>query len=391
MNKFFWNLTSIFCTLFILTFEFQYSIIPEIYLWINPFFESLVQFSGMYLTGFSVSFDSTISSDSEGLYVHVFNLVLLSLILAFLLKIFFKEKEVNLRFYLLIILAYYLSLQLLIYGFDKVFKAQFFFPEPNTLFTPLKDLSKDILYWSTMGMSRGYSMFLGGAEILVAVLLWFSKTRLIASILGVGIMLNVVAVNFGFDISVKVYSLFLLMGFLLILSPYFKYLFSVLTLESDFQKPNTEPDFLGKHESKKWIIKSFFVLLIIIEGLFPYLKTGNFNDDIFPRPKFHGAYSIGENELGLKRLFIHRHGYLIFQNEEDEFQDFQLELDTINQEIKLVDYRINEKFTLNYLHKANTIKGLQGNIFQKSINLKLKKINPSGYAINNTGLSWVAG
>src|SRR5205085_9499653 len=105
---------------------------------------------------------------------------------------------------------YYLCLQLLKYGVDKIFKNQFYLPEPNTLFTPAGMLDKDILYWSTMGTSYGYNIFLGSLEIAAALFILIKRTRLIGLLLSLGILINVTEVNFGFDISVKLFSLFLL-------------------------------------------------------------------------------------------------------------------------------------------------------------------------------------
>ena len=194
---------------------------PNVFEWTKPFFESLVSFSGTYFFGLNNGFSPVISSDSIGLYCHVFNLILISFGVSFFLELIGKQNKVNLRLYVLKLLTYYLALQLLIYGLDKVFKAQFFLPEPNTLFTPLKDIPKDLLYWSTIGVSRTYSVFLGIAEVVTALFLLFPKTRLMGIVLGIGIMTNVVAVNFSYDISVKVYSLFLLAGFVVLSSPYF--------------------------------------------------------------------------------------------------------------------------------------------------------------------------
>ncbi|MDB9931102.1 hypothetical protein OAD28_00090 [Flavobacteriales bacterium] len=389
MKTIFWNFLSVFCLLFILTFKFEYSILPEIYQWINPFFEKIVSFSGEYLFGRKEGFNPEISSDSLGLYIHAFNLIWISISLTILLKVLFKNKEVNLRLYLFNSLVFYLSIQLLIYGLDKVFKAQFFFPEPNTLFTPIKDLCKDIMYWSTIGLSRGYSLFLGGAEILVAVFLWFRKTRLIAIVLGTGIMINVVAVNFSFDISVKVYSLFLLLSFIIPLSPYFNYLYGVFTQKENIQKPKEETEIFTKFQPKKWLLKAGIISLFLVEGFTPYLQTGNFNDDTFERPKFHGAYSVIENEMGIKNVFIHRYGYLIFQNEKDEFQDFKMELDSVNNKILIFDYRTKKKFPLNYKSEKNTLTWIEGKILNQEITLQLNKVDLSNFQKMQSGFNWV--
>ena len=127
MKTIFWNFLSVFCLLFILTFKFEYSILPEIYLWINPFFEKIVSFSGEYLFGRKKGFNPEISSDSLGLYIHAFNLIWISISLTILLKVLFKNKEVNLRLYLFNSLVFYLSIQLLIYGLDRCLKLSFSF------------------------------------------------------------------------------------------------------------------------------------------------------------------------------------------------------------------------------------------------------------------------
>ena len=53
------------------------------------------------------------------------------------------------------------------YGVQKLLMQQFFTPEANTLYTPLGRLDKDILFWTTMGLSRGYNIFLGVVERLL--------------------------------------------------------------------------------------------------------------------------------------------------------------------------------------------------------------------------------
>ncbi|MEN8928677.1 MAG: hypothetical protein ABF240_07420 [Flavobacteriales bacterium] len=358
MKGFLWTFASVFCLFFVVTFEFEYSILPELYKLVNPFFEALIRFSGTVFFGQGSNFNSEISSDSLGLFVHLFNMFFISIGIALLVTVVLRFKTVNIRLKLLQILTYYLSLQLLIYGFDKLFKGQFFYPEPNILHTNLRDLSPDILYWSTMGMSKGYSMFLGGAELLVAFLLWFRNTRLIALIIGTGIMIHVVAVNFGFDISVKVYSCFLLACFILVLSPYFSFLIPVFTLKSPSEIPQISHPNLRLNSKLNKAMKWGVICLLLAEGLFPYISTGNYNDDAVNRPKFHGAYSVSPNKYGVEKFYIHRAGYLIFEDENRIKEDFQMELDTMNQEIVLWDYRNKKESRWLYTSQEDNLTSL---------------------------------
>ena len=388
MHRFFWNIGFVFCTLFILTFEFTYSIFPSFYQLVNPIFELLVSASGTLFFGLNEGFSPVISSDSLGLYVHVFNLFLVSLGFVCFLEVLPISKEVNLRPYLLKLLTYYLSLQLLIYGLDKVFKAQFFLPEPNTLFTPLKDISRDLLYWSALGSSRSYSLFLGMAEVSTALFLLFHKTRLIGIVFGVGIMTNVVAVNFGFDISVKVYSLFLLSGFLVLASPYFDFLNQVFIHKKATNFPKESELVLINNPKLKSGIKWTVILLFIAEGFFPFVATQNFNDDHFPRPKFHGAYQILNPESGVENVFVHRKGYLIFKNMKDEFQDFRMEIDSVNSKILVFDYENKIHSTLKYEEERGELISVLGEINEQGIYYQLKKLNLENSVLMEHDFHW---
>ena len=96
---------------------------------------------------------TTISSDSVGMYAMLFVLVAVAILLSILLR--FNKKWLDNRATIFaifgLIFTYYLSSRMFIYGFDKIFKSQFYLPEPNTLYTPVGYLSKDVLYWTSMG------------------------------------------------------------------------------------------------------------------------------------------------------------------------------------------------------------------------------------------------
>jgi hypothetical protein len=298
-----------------------------------------------------------LSSDSIGLYFLLATLLILSLTLTF----FFRRRigrENTERFCQLTytIIAFYLSLILIKYGIDKLFKTQFNLPEPNLLYTPLGMLDKDILFWSTMGTSRAYNIFMGTLEIIPAVLLLFKKTRILGGMIATAVMINVVAINLSFDISVKLYSSFLLFLAIYISYPGLRPLYALFILQ---EKVNPE---IIKHKFSNlkgynWF-KSIIILTILAEALYPYFKSGNFNDDKAPRPLLHGAYEVlfdssNNNPSRIKRVFIHRDGYLIFQDEQDQMTDFKLEIDPLKNELLVSDYDGSSN-VLQYSYKNKT-------------------------------------
>jgi nitrogen fixation-related uncharacterized protein len=194
----------------------------------------------------------------------------------------------------------------------------------------------------------------------------------------------VVWINFSFDISVKLFSLFLLFITILLLAPSFKKLFQFFILN----KPTTLPYLRGQQLIQAKIIRYFakaiILLFIFIETLLPYIQSGQFNDDKTPRLPLHGAYEITSiasdkteedlEDLNLKRFFIHRQAYFIFQYDDDSMEDFKLDIDTVRNMLNLTDYDGNS-FALAYkVDKASN------SIEIKSIDL--------GWIINSHPLPW---
>lgn len=303
-------------------------------------------------------------SDSTSMYLLLLLLLVAAVIIALVLNSIkkwplYKEKTLRIFYQFFI---YYLALQLLKYGADKILKNQFYTPEPNTLFTPMGQLEKDILYWSTMGTSYSYSVFLGSLEILAAVFILMKRTRLMGLLLSLGILVNVVAVNFSFDISVKLFALFLLFLNIYLLHPFGSRLYQLLLQKNNTVLPATRQIPLFK---KTFLISFLHWLaagLIVMEVFYPFLISGNFNGDKMPRPYLHGAYEVtgvidGGDTLTLsaspvKRFFIHRDSYIIFQNQQDVMQDYKLGYDKTDTTFTITDYQFKET-TLSYTYNAS--------------------------------------
>lgn len=329
-----------------------------------------------------------ISSDSLRMYVLVLLLAMLAITGAGLgacLKVW-TQKRIDILAAFRQMFYYYLALQMLKYGFDKVFKAQFYLPEPNTLYTPLGQLSKDIMFWSTMGTSYTYTVFGGVLEALAGACILFKRTRVLGLLMTIGIMLQVVAINFGFDISVKVYSLLLLFLSLILLAPQATRLYQFLILQQDSRlrvAPETFPTFFNR--TARIVAQVFMIGIILLEALYPYIKSGNFNDDSWPRPYLHGAYQVVKasvnqrlvelHQAPIKRLFVHRQGFMIFQNFEDQMQDFRLDIRQGAQQILLTDYQLKQ-VTMHYHYQPkDSLLTLQYTWENQRIKLTAKALN----------------
>lgn len=326
-------------------------------------FGRLINFFTAKVFGITLA-DTKVHSDSLSMYILILLLLIFSIIIALLLSLTSSWKKYRPKVYAVTYAAgcYYVAMMLLKYGLDKIFKTQFYLPEPNTLYTPLGRVDKDLLYWTAMGTSRMYNMFIGWIEGLAAILILFKGSRIAGLLLALVSLIQVVAINFGFDISVKLYSLFLFFLCLYLLSPFYSRLYYSLFTQSEVPvAKQDEPAVFIKHPFISMFMKYMVTGLIFLEAFYPTVRSGNVNDDVAERPYLHGAYEVnqiinGSDTLNradypVKRFFIHRNGYFIFQDPEDHMKDYALVYDTINHFLLLKDYQLRQT-TIKYKYIA---------------------------------------
>ncbi|HLP55413.1 MAG TPA: hypothetical protein VK151_10310 [Fluviicola sp.] len=279
--------------------------------------------------------------DSSGMYL----LLLVAPVLGFLFGLIAfmpALKRLNFRAdkAVLVLMRYYLVLELWEYGWIKLTKMQFYLPEPNTVYTELGALSKDIAYWSVMGSSPAYVIFMGVVELIAGSLIVIKRTRFLGLLLALGVFINVVMVNFSFDISVKLFSLSLLAFTGILLYRYQEQWRALLQLPArpKVVRLTQQPAYY------RWI-RALVLSLFVVEAVYPSIITGSINDDELPRPAYHGAYSV-DSHVNLSRVYVHRHDYVIFENKQRDHLSLKVVAKTAD-EFHLVDEVTRQKSRLS--------------------------------------------
>ena len=309
----------LFAAVFAVTVPLRYRVLPSMGDALRPWLEA----GGRALTGRPVA----VFSDSAGLYGYALALLALAAVGAGLWAARARRTpagEAALEYLLHGGAAWFVALQLLEYGFDKVFKHQFYLPEPNTLYTPLGMLPPDLAYWSVVGASHPYSVFAGLLEVVPGVLLLFRRTRLVGGIGALAVLANVLALNVGFDISVKLWSGFLLLLAGVVAGPGLRTGYYALVREEWRPGRPQRPAWLRG----RWLgsVRGLLLGLVLVETAGPFIAEGDFNDDLAPRPPLHGAYAVVSLRPGGAplRVFVHRQGYFITQTADGQLQDYPL-------------------------------------------------------------------
>ena len=394
----------LYVLLFMLTLSFPHPFIPDLPAAIAPFFERIAKWAGDHIFHIQYSYTSKIISDSTGLYIHLLVLLVFSAAITLIWTIIDKRRSsyYMLSYWFRVLVSYYLGFYLLWYGFNKIFKWQFYLPEPNTLFTTVGNSYRDILYWSTMGSSHSYSVFLGIGEILAGLLLFFRRTRLAGSLIGFAIMINVAAINFSFDISVKVFSLFLLLLCIVIAAPHLKRLYVFFFTNQAVTGKPWEPNYFTKPTKRFYIAgKVLLTSFLLCSLLAIYVRTGNYNDDRAKRPLFHGAYDVtlfvsnndtlaplSTDTYRWKRVFIHRRDYFIIQAMNDEMQDYGFLCDTARKEWFIKKEGGEEEATLHYLQTSDSTISLTTQIGNKALKINIQKIDLSKLPLLKQEFNW---
>jgi len=293
-------------------------------------------------------YSSPTTSDSAAQFVQALILLLFAFPMTFLLKKQKRFSELQIKQFLHTSAAYILSFFLLKYGIDKLFQYQFYAPEPNTLFTPLGMLSKDILFWSSMGTSSSYNTFMGLIEVIPALLLLHHRTRMLGAFIALGVLVNVLMINFSFDITVKLLSMYLVIVSLFVLSPFFKRLIAFFITDKQIEKPQLQ---LAIQPKVRGILKTLVVVLLFTEVLYGYAERGSFNGREMKKIEHFGSYELVNERAtvfgvsNIKRMHIHSKGYLILENENGEFIDFPIR---IAEDQSIIVYELNTRIQVMY-------------------------------------------
>jgi hypothetical protein len=324
-------LTSFFgvwIVLFALFLPFTYNFFPSIGLELTNGLSSISEWIAESIFSATI-YSSPTTSDSTAQFVQAFILLVFALPLTILLKKQKRFSEKQIKQFLHTSGAYILSFFLLKYGVDKLFQFQFYAPEPNTLFTPLGMLSKDILFWSSMGTSSSYNTFMGLIEVIPAFLLLHHRTRLLGGLIALGVLGNVFMINIGFDITVKLLSSYLVIVSFYVLSPFLKNLFAFFIENKESTKPEMQ---LTLKPKVRTIIKAIVMILLLTEVLLSYIQIGSTNGREMEKIAHFGSYEVTQKNAvifghsNINRIHIHSKGCLILESENGNFIDFPIRI-----------------------------------------------------------------
>ena len=341
------------------------------------------------------------SGDTTFDYIKFFTSLIFTLLatcIAFSIPAFRKNQKKFSNF-IHIYARYFLAIFLFNYGLAKFYEGQFLFPDFSRLDQKIGDSSPMGLLWTFMGYSKAYTFFSGLCEIAGAVLLLFRRTSVLGALVSFLVMLNVVMLNFAYDVPVKLFSTHLALISVFIFSPNFKNLFRFF-FQNETVGLKSEPIELHNRWLKSGRIIIKFGCLFGFPAWFLYLGlsyrkaeanhhlNGSYITEVFV--KNNDTLTPAENDsTAWKKFFITgAYSKIIFQNEKKKF--FVTEIDSTMQSIRFTSFPDSaETWKLEYRFEDRKKFVLSGLFRSDRITATFNVTKPEDYELLRRKFNWI--
>lgn len=223
-------------------------------------------------------------------YINLILLLLVSIVLGLVWTRFAKNTTNYRRFHywVSVLVRYRLAFGMVGWGMKKAFPMQMVYPTLGMLNTPFIDMAEKKLYWSHVGVSFSYTVFLGFAEIIPGLLLLYRKTASLGGALAAVVCFNIVLANHAYDAGVAVPAAYFTLLGLFVVAADFGKIWALLVEQKDVQLNRYYPSYTSAESKARIITKAvgIFVFVPLTAFMWGY---GFFNGNNYNIPSTQGV------------------------------------------------------------------------------------------------------
>ncbi len=362
----------------------------------------LVPRAGKHLLGLNVTVRHGGSGDTTYNYVQLLCFLIIAVAVTVVWTALDRRRTEHTRLYegLRTYIRFALAAAMLLYGAYKVIPSQFAKPFPSQLIEPFGESSPMGLLWTFMGASSGYTIFAGAAEMLSGLLLAFRRTALLGALVSIGVMSRVVALNFCYDVPVKLYSSHLLiMGVFLIL-PDLRRLLNLFVFNRPVEAAAARPP---RARFRRTALATQAVLVAAYSGYLLYQSYLASKDwgNLLPRPPLYGIWTVEELEdngvvrpplltdaTRWRRAIFEYEGYISFQLMDGSRSNYGLIMGKRRFALtKLDDEALLSSFSYKEIQPG--LLTLDGTLEGRKTRLTLRREDESSYRLISDNFHWI--
>jgi len=319
--------------------------------------------------------------------IYYFTLFFLTIVAAIIWSVLDKRRldYARLSYWFSLYLRYTLAIIILGYGIDKVIPVQMPHPRTVDMVRLFGNQSKEDLLWKFIGVSPGYSIFTGCCELLAAILLFSRRTAVFGYLFVLGVLTNVVALNWFYNISVKLFSSLLWVYAMYLLAPSLHDIFQFFFSAKQARFPKKRFSFRKKE--KRYIL---FGILTLVPLLFLVLESiGDlklYRDEVKSarKEKMYKVTTFAVNDPVMvadsirwrRVLFVYDKYMLIFDM--NDLQDwYQYDVDSLNKTLTLHALYKPMVMTLRYAYPSDGEMRIDGKWKEAETISVLLKLSPA--------------
>ncbi len=343
-----------------------------------------------HLSGEVITRFPTGSGDTTLDYIELLCFVVLALFAALVWSVLDRRRLEyrRLHAWLRVLVRYTLAVTMFTYGFAKVFPLQFRTPGFARLMEPYGEFSPMGALWWFMGASTAYIIFSGAAEVLGGLLLLPRRTATLGAMACFGVLCNVVALNYCYDVPVKLYSTNLLLMAVFLMAPDLHRLCAFLILN----RPTEPADLSAPGFANRSLRIAARVTPVLFVGYVLYQQIhGGWeayqSTRVHPkRPPLYGMYvadPLPAAPAQWRKVAIEYPTTLTVRLTDDTVKNYGVKYDEAKSTVTLT---AGKEAPLTLTYSRPDPEHLQ---FTGPITLRLRKLDPAKFLLLSRGFHWI--
>lgn len=392
-DPFYKKLLSLWAIIYVLLFMGTYGFAPRItvmqnlVIWFGRKILNLPTLEKIRMTG---------SGDTTYDYVLLLVILILSVILSLIIAVVdLKRKNYQQLYLFTIVLArYFVVYTMLNYGFCKVFPGQFPALGYYSLEKTFGNKSPMGVLWTFMETSRAYTFFGGFMEVTGGLLLLFRRTKTLGALISMAIMMNVVILNFAYDVPVKIFSTHLVLLCFFILTYEWKKLYNFFILHQaeilNYNKLSVRKKWmLVTVRTVKGLLISFLLFTLFIKPLMNQYNKKTPLDGTYIVERFvlnNDTLPVNPRDaVRWNKMYIANSDNIYVVRKENEVSSYNSYIDSVGKTIVLTGNGDFARFKYELKEDTLFLVGNIGNYFLNIVFSRKKK----DYPLLNRGFHWI--
>jgi hypothetical protein len=398
-----------FSYLVLYSFPFPLYYIPYVamaVMWYFQMWSKLVPWVGQQVFGVTITVQPNGSGDTTYNYVQVFCYLVIAAVAALIWTVLDRKRRNYARMYewLRVYTRYVLAVAMVGYGAFKVFPSQFPAPTFDRLMQPFGDSSPMGLLWTFMGASVAYNVFTGLGELTGGLLLTFRRTTLLGALVCIGVMTNVVMLNFSYDVPVKLYSTHLLLMAVFLAAHDLRRLANVLVLNRPAEPAEMRPLF-----RRKWLNRGAMALGVLLIGFVTFTSLQYSSQSVrdyaaVDKSPLYGLWNVEELELDgrirpplvtdaerWRRVMFTGGNRSSIQLMSDNRERYNVEFDEKKRTVTFSKrFDPSWKSTLSYARPEPKLLVLSGTFGGQKVRARLRQEEVPEFLLTTRGFHWIS-